>query len=168
MEINNTEVVELDYFRAVASVFVNFILDGIFADTELLDELYGWEKNEDYRFLLQILQHNKWYKYPDYTNISVLERETREDVIRAFFADKPQLADCLKTNAGLINDLLVMGNVESHNVFLQQEYRISFIAKMKDLMQKIKPYCKNQNIAIRAMNDLQGIDRHFRHHEMED
>lgn len=168
METISAEKVELDYFRAVASVFVNFILDGIFADTELLDELYGWEKNEDYRFLLQILQHNKWYKYPDYTNISVSEREGRESVIRAFFADNPQLADCLKTNTGLINDLLVMGNVESHNVFAQQEYRISFIAKMMDLMRKIKIYCKNQNVANHALSDLKEIDSQFRHHEMED
>lgn len=163
--MNTAEIVELDYFRAVASVFVTFVLEGIFVNTELPDELETWGKGEDYRFLLKILLFNTRFKYDD---ISSEEGYARGKVVRSAFDGKTEFVSCLNNNSHLLEELLNAGNVESHWVFEQQKHRMNFISKMGELINKIKPYCTNSSATRHALDELAKIEKKYRCSEMDD
>lgn len=166
MEIQ--DIIELDYFRAVASVFVTLVLDGVFVDTELPDELSAWGKDEDYRFLLRILQHNIRFAHPQGAGITPEESYAREKIVQSAFADKKALVSCLNSSSDLLKDLLNAGNMESHCVFEQQKYRMDFISKMGELINRIKPYCTNSDATRHALAELAKIEKKYRCNEMND
>ena len=167
--MNTAEIVELDYFRAVASVFVTFVLEGIFVNTELPDELETWGKGEDYRFLLKILLRNTRFIYPQNSDdISSEEGYARETVVRSAFDGKTEFVSCLNNNLHLLKELLNAGNVESHWVFEQQKHRMNFISKMGELINKIKPYCTNSSATRHALDGLAKIEKKYRCSEMDD
>ena len=163
--MNTAEIVELDYFRAVASVFVTFVLEGIFVNTELPDELETWGKGEDYRFLLKILLFNTRFKYD---GISSEEGYVRGKVVHSAFDGKTEFVSCLNNNSHLLEELLNAGNVESHWVFEQQKHRMNFISKMGELINKIKPYCTNSSATRHALDELAKIEKKYRCSEMDD
>ncbi len=164
------DIIELDYFRAVASVFVTLVLDGVFVDTELPDELSAWGKDEDYRFLLRILQHNIRFEHPHPQGSGITPEEcyAREKIVQSAFADKKALVSCLNSSSDLLKDLLNAGNMESHCVFEQQKYRMNFISKMGELINRIKPYCTNSDAPRHALAELAKIDKKYRCNEMND
>lgn len=170
--MNTAEIVELDYFRAVASVFVTFVLEGIFVNTELPDELETWGKGEDYRFLLKILLRNTRFIYPqksaDISSEEAAERYARGKVVHSAFDGKTEFVSCLNNNSHLLEELLNAGNVESHWVFEQQKHRMNFISKMGELINKIKPYCTNSSATRHALDELAKIEKKYRCSEMDD
>ena len=174
METNESQTVALDYFRAVASAFVEFVVGDVLESA--YDELVHWNddsqndnygKHEDYRFLLKILRHNKKFRYEtSEKGLSYTDATKREKIIHAIF-DKPNmqpLVQFLNSKNELIMNLIKAGNTEAHCVFRQHEYRKQFIYNMRDLIRGMKPHCNKkgeESPANIALKKLDAIDKEF-------